>query len=94
MKKRNLNADLIRCTAAFCVVSVHFLLNTGLQCGNERDSDALHVYGTVSFYGMRAAVHDFIRLPDVAEAAVKVLLQGNYQNSGDLRSGQYRLPAF
>lgn len=29
MKKRNLNADLIRCVAAYCVISVHFLLNTG-----------------------------------------------------------------
>lgn len=29
MKKRDLNADLIRCTAVFSVVSVHFLLNTG-----------------------------------------------------------------
>lgn len=29
MKNRNVNADLIRCVAAFSVVSVHFLLNTG-----------------------------------------------------------------
>ena len=29
MKQRNLNADLIRCTAVFSVISVHFLLNTG-----------------------------------------------------------------
>lgn len=29
MKKRDVNADLIRCVAVFSVVSVHFLLNTG-----------------------------------------------------------------
>lgn len=29
MKERNLNADLIRCAAVFCVVSVHFLLKSG-----------------------------------------------------------------
>ncbi len=28
-KKRNLNADLIRCIAVFSVISVHFLLNSG-----------------------------------------------------------------
>ncbi|MDO4321803.1 MAG: acyltransferase family protein [Lachnospiraceae bacterium] len=29
MRKRNLNADLIRCVAVFSVLSVHFLLRTG-----------------------------------------------------------------
>ena len=29
MKKRDLNADLIRCVAVFSVLSVHFLLRTG-----------------------------------------------------------------
>ena len=29
MKSRNINLDLIRCLAIFCVISIHFLLNTG-----------------------------------------------------------------
>lgn len=29
MKKRNMNADLIRCVAVYSVLSVHFLLNSG-----------------------------------------------------------------
>lgn len=50
MKKRNLNADLIRCVAVFSVLSVHFLLNGGFYSAKVSGTDMLLMCMFRSFF--------------------------------------------
>lgn len=75
-KKRDLNLDLIRCVAVFCVLSVHFFLNSG--------------YYSETIHGKKIYIGTIMRTMFMVCVPLFLLLTGYLMNSKVLSKKYYR----